>query len=115
MSRSAFHAARGAPSLSPDGIRLLNHRFSEPGISQFLVTSLPEVSPCRIVQRVKAFFKGKREINDIDGMRVKFEHGWGLLRASNTQPVLVMRFEAETPGQLAAYRKEVEDALEACR
>ena len=68
-----------------------------------------------IVQRVKEFFKGKREINDIDGVRVKFEHGWGLLRASNTQPVLVMRFEAETPGQLAAYRKEVEDALEACR
>jgi phosphomannomutase/phosphoglucomutase len=68
-----------------------------------------------IVSRVKEYFKGRREVNDIDGVRVKFEHGWGLLRASNTQPVLVMRFEAETPEQLAAYRKEVEDALEVCR
>ena len=39
----------------------------------------------------------------------------GLVRASNTQPVLVLRFEAETAGQLAEYRKELEDAVEAAR
>ena len=40
-------------ALAPDGIRLIRHRFSEPDTSQLLVTSMPDVSPCRIVQRVK--------------------------------------------------------------
>ena len=39
-------------------------------------------------------------IIDIDGIRVEFEKGWGLLRASNTSPVLVLRFEAETESHL---------------
>jgi len=39
---------------------------------------------------------------------VRFPHGWGLVRASNTQPVLVLRFEADTPEQLAEYRRVVE-------
>ena len=47
----------------------------------------------------------------MDGVRVIFDHGWGLLRASNTQPVLVMRFEAANDEDLlAAYRSEVESA-----
>jgi phosphomannomutase / phosphoglucomutase len=75
----------------------------------------PDDQKFGIVQRVKAHFQGKREVNDIDGVRVLFPHGWGLLRASNTQPVLVMRFEAETQEQLAAYRDEVESALAAAR
>jgi phosphomannomutase/phosphoglucomutase len=44
-------------------------------------------------------------------VRITFAEGWGLLRASNTQPVLVMRFEAHTPEALAAYRGEVEGWL----
>jgi len=49
---------------------------------------------------------------DIDGVRVPFEHGWGLVRASNTQPVLVMRFEATTDELLSSYRAEIEKAVE---
>jgi phosphomannomutase/phosphoglucomutase len=45
-------------------------------------------------------------------VRVLFEEGWGLVRASNTQPMLVMRFEAKRPELLIAYRKEVETAVE---
>ena len=41
-----------------------------------------------------------------------FPNGWGLLRASNTQPVLVMRFEASSEALLEEYRREVEDALQ---
>ena len=41
-----------------------------------------------------------------------FPHGWGLVRASNTQPVLVMRFEATTPELLKQYQDEIEKALE---
>jgi phosphomannomutase/phosphoglucomutase len=42
---------------------------------------------------------------------VNFGKGWGLVRASNTQPVLVLRFEAQSPELLADYRKLVEDAV----
>jgi phosphomannomutase/phosphoglucomutase len=52
-------------------------------------------------------------VNEIDGMRVQFEQGWGLLRASNTQPVLVLRFEASTGVALAEYRGRVEAWLRA--
>ena len=43
---------------------------------------------------------GNAKIIDIDGIRVEYEKGWGLLRASNTSPVLVLRFEAETEDDL---------------
>jgi phosphomannomutase / phosphoglucomutase len=55
------------------------------------------------------------ELIDLDGVRVRFPHGWGLLRASNTQPVLVLRFEADTPDHLTQYRKVLEDAVTAVR
>jgi phosphomannomutase/phosphoglucomutase len=51
------------------------------------------------------------EVNDTDGVRVRFQNGWGLLRASNTQPVLVMRFEAGTAEDLAAYQQTMETLL----
>ncbi len=55
------------------------------------------------------------DIVDVDGVRVRFPHGWGLVRASNTQPVLVLRFEADTAERLAEYRRTVEDAVAAVR
>jgi phosphomannomutase / phosphoglucomutase len=48
---------------------------------------------------------------DVDGVRVLFPEGWGLVRASNTQPVLVMRFEAATQALLTQYRSEVESVV----
>ena len=48
---------------------------------------------------------------DVDGVRVLFDHGWGLLRASNTQPALVLRFEAETKEQLEEYRHIIEESV----
>ena len=48
----------------------------------------------------------------VDGVRVLFPEGWGLVRASNTQPVLVMRFEAAAPQLLERYRAEVESVVE---
>jgi phosphomannomutase/phosphoglucomutase len=64
---------------------------------------------------VAEHFRDKRKMIDIDGARVIFDRGWGLLRASNTQPVLVMRFEAENAQLLAEYRHEVESAMENAR
>lgn len=65
-----------------------------------------------VVSRVKERFSKTHKIVDVDGVRVLFEHGWGLLRASNTQPVLVMRIEATTPALLDQYQQEIENALE---
>lgn len=73
----------------------------------------PDETKFQIVAQVTAHFKATHRVVDVDGVRVIFDKGWGLLRASNTQPVLVMRFEAETPEFLAEYRATVEAALHA--
>jgi phosphomannomutase/phosphoglucomutase len=52
-----------------------------------------------------------RDLITLDGVRVVFEDGWGLVRASNTQPALVLRFEAGTPAQMDKIRRFVEGEL----
>ena len=49
-----------------------------------------------IVQKIVNYFKDKYPCNLIDGIRIEFDSGWGLIRCSNTQPVIVCRFEANT-------------------
>ncbi len=65
-----------------------------------------------VVRRVAERFRATHKVVDIDGVRVLFDKGWGLVRASNTQPVLVTRFEAENEQLLAEYRREVEAVLD---
>lgn len=72
----------------------------------------PDETKFGVVAQVAERFKKTHEVISVDGVRVLFEHGWGLLRASNTQPVLVMRFEASSAEHLAAYQGEVEAALQ---
>lgn len=60
-----------------------------------------------VVARATEHFRAKYPVNDIDGVRMSFRHGWGLIRASNTQPILVLRFEATDEASLDAYRREV--------
>jgi len=72
----------------------------------------PDEVKFQVVERVAASFKKTHKVIDIDGVRVLFEQGWGLLRASNTQPVLVMRFEARSEEWLKSYQQEVEVVLE---
>jgi len=72
----------------------------------------PDELKFQVVERVAARFKSTHKVIDVDGVRVLFDHGWGLLRASNTQPVLVMRFEAESHEWLRTYRGELEGVLE---
>jgi phosphomannomutase / phosphoglucomutase len=66
-----------------------------------------------IVRRAVAHFRSEYDVIDVDGVRVLFDGGWGLLRASNTQPVLVARYEAETQAQLERIRTVMEDWLRA--
>ncbi|MFZ5625373.1 MAG: phosphomannomutase/phosphoglucomutase [Gemmatimonadota bacterium] len=67
----------------------------------------PEETKFAIVERAAAHFAAKYPVTTIDGVRMTFPHGWGLIRASNTQPILVLRFEATEPAMLDAYRAEV--------
>jgi len=71
----------------------------------------PDEIKFEVVERVKEELKKAHPIIDVDGVRVQFEDGWGLVRASNTQPVLVLRFEALTEKRLREIKKLVEDKV----
>jgi phosphomannomutase/phosphoglucomutase len=66
----------------------------------------------KIVDEVRLKLAERYPVNDIDGIRVTYPRGWALVRASNTQAALVLRYEAETPEDLEAIRREVGQELE---
>jgi phosphomannomutase/phosphoglucomutase len=68
---------------------------------------VPEEIKFEVVSRAAEHFAARYRVNTIDGVRMAFADGWGLIRASNTQPVLVLRFEATSEAALARYRDEV--------
>ncbi len=68
-----------------------------------------------IVERIVEHYRPTHDLVDIDGARVQFNGGWALVRASNTQPVLVLRFEADSQERLNAIRREVESVLDGFR
>jgi phosphomannomutase/phosphoglucomutase len=78
----------------------------------------PDALKFQVVERVKDLYARPgqislpvREVITVDGVRAVFEQGWGLIRASNTQPVLVMRFEAVDPASLQAIRTLMEEQV----
>jgi phosphomannomutase/phosphoglucomutase len=75
----------------------------------------PDDAKFAVVDRVREHFRPIATVVEIDGARVSFEHGWGLVRASNTQPALVVRIEADTAANLADYRARIEDAITEAR
>jgi len=76
----------------------------------------PDDAKFDVVARVLAAYRKRPEVRviDVDGARVHFERpqGWGLVRASNTQPVLVLRFEGQDEQGVAAIRADVERTIE---
>jgi phosphomannomutase/phosphoglucomutase len=71
----------------------------------------PDETKFQVVREVTDYFRRQNKVIDIDGARVLFDDGWGLVRASNTQPVLVLRFEALSEGRLSEIRTHVESVL----
>lgn len=71
----------------------------------------PDEVKFRVVEKVTNYFKANYDVIDIDGVRVLFDDGWGLVRASNTQPALVLRFEAMSSERLDEIRQLVEGKL----
>jgi phosphomannomutase/phosphoglucomutase len=91
---------KGIPELLSD----VPKTFSTPEIR----VDCPDDRKFDLVERVKESFRNEYPIAEVDGMRVLFPDGWGLVRASNTQPVLVMRFEAWSSERLKEIRALVE-------
>jgi phosphomannomutase/phosphoglucomutase len=73
----------------------------------------PEDRKFEVVRRAQEFFASRYQAVTVDGVRVVFPDGWGLVRASNTQPLLVLRFEARTPERLAEIRALIEGKVAA--
>jgi phosphomannomutase/phosphoglucomutase len=67
----------------------------------------PDEEKFQIVASLTEYFKRQYEVIDVDGARILFGDGWGLVRASNTQPILVLRFEARTPERLEEIKQIV--------
>lgn len=71
----------------------------------------PDEKKFQIVAKAKEYFRSQLPIIDVDGVRIEFPDGWALIRASNTQPVLVLRFEASSEPRLQEIRAFVEETL----
>jgi phosphomannomutase/phosphoglucomutase len=71
----------------------------------------PDERKFDVVRKAADYFRGRYDVIEIDGVRVKFPGGWGLVRASNTQPALVMRFEASDEKTLGEIRTLFEGKL----
>lgn len=71
----------------------------------------PDDRKAPVIEAVRQQLAGDYPINTVDGLRITFERGWGLLRASNTEPVLSLRFEGETEADALRYKQIVQDAL----
>lgn len=77
-----------------------------------IIMSAPDDVKFKIIDAVRDRLQDQYEVITVDGARAVFEHGWGLVRASNTQPAITMRFEAHTREQLVAYMKRFDSLLD---
>lgn len=126
MSGHIFFADRyyGFDDATYAGARLLEILSKTDKKLSELLSDLPETFstpelrvPCPddtkfdVVAQVAEHFSKTNEVITIDGARILFEHGWGLVRASNTQAILVLRFEADSQDNLDAIRNVVEQKV----
>lgn len=104
-----FAAARILENVAagPGGIARLIADLPDTHATPEIRVDWPDDAKFGVVERAAAHFAARYPVNTIDGVRMTFPHGWGLIRASNTQPILVLRFEAADAASLEAYRAEV--------
>ncbi len=77
-----------------------------------IILSTPDAVKFSIIEEISAALSKEYEVSTIDGARAQFENGWGLVRASNTQPAITLRFEAYTNAQLVEYMKRFKALLD---
>jgi len=111
----ALYGACALVQLVSRDARPLSERVAE--FPQYMSTpeiriDVTEETKFGIVEKAVAAFREQYDVIDVDGVRVLFDGGWGLIRASNTQPVLVMRCEARTEQRLGEIRETMESWLQ---
>jgi len=126
MSGHIFFADRyyGFDDACYAGARLLEILSKTDKSLSELLTDLPKTFstdeiriPCEdddkfmIVEKIAEEYAKTNDVITIDGARIKFEHGWGLVRASNTQAIIVCRFEAKTEEDLLSIQKRLEESV----
>ena len=89
-------------------IQDLPKTFTTPEIRK----TCPDEIKFDVVAKIADHYKARQKVIDIDGMRAVYPDGWGLVRASNTQPALVLRFEALTASRLAEIQQDIEKTLD---
>jgi phosphomannomutase/phosphoglucomutase len=114
----ALYSACRLMEIVADSGRPLSHQLAD--LPATVVTpeirfDCPDELKFAVVAEAVAVLRARHKTADVDGVRVLFPHGWGLVRASNTQPILVMRFEATTQELLEEYRQEIEAVVEAAK
>ena len=127
MSGHIFFADRfyGFDDATYAGARLLEILSKTDKTLSELLADLPQTFstaelrvPCAeeikfsIVRQIAEEFSKTNEVITTDGARILFENGWGLVRASNTQAILVLRFEADTEDNLRQIQKTVETKVD---
>ena len=113
----ALHASARLVEILSNSTQSISEMFSD--LPKMISTpelrlDCPDELKFNVISKAQASFK-EFPVNTLDGVRVTFPNGWGLVRASNTQSVLVMRFEADTAEHLAEYRQLFEDRIAAIR
>jgi phosphomannomutase/phosphoglucomutase len=77
-----------------------------------IILAAPDNLKFKIIDEITASLSKDLEVITLDGVRAEFDNGWGLVRASNTQPAITLRFEAYTGAQLVEYMKHFESLLD---
>jgi len=96
---------------STDSLSAMMSNVPNTAVTPEIRLDCPDAIKFQVVEAATAAFKRTHEVIDIDGARVLFEDGWGLVRASNTQPALVLRCEAKTEEGLALIREAIESKV----
>jgi phosphomannomutase/phosphoglucomutase len=110
----ALYAAARLLRILADGKRTVKESLAD--VPRFVSTpelrvDCPDDRKEGIVRDALAHFRARYRVSDVDGVRILFDGGWGLIRSSNTQPILVLRFEADSAPRLVELRAEVEGWL----
>jgi phosphomannomutase/phosphoglucomutase len=106
----ALYAAARLMRIVADSGRTVKEQLSD--VPRFFSTpeirvDCPDDRKEGVVRDALAHFSSRYDVSDVDGVRILFDGGWGLIRSSNTQPILVVRFEASSEARLEEIRTEV--------
>ncbi len=95
----------------PYSVKRLLNGLPRTSVTPEIRVDCPDDRKFAVVEQIKEELGREHPIIDIDGVRVRYDRGWGLVRASNTQPALVLRFEALDDDFLEKMRQDVEGKL----